>query len=169
MADTSSKGQYPEQFFAIIACLNNEGVRYVVIGGVAMVLQGSSHLTRDIDIFYDREPQNIERLVAAILPHRPRLRGLSDEVPFIFDERSFRFALNFTLITDLGDIDLLADVPGATSFSEVYERATNVDLDLGSIRVSSIVDLIAMKKKAGRPKDIAHLMELEALFRLTSE
>jgi hypothetical protein len=171
MPDSSSdiEPRYPEEFLDIIATLNQCDARFVVIGGVAMVLLGSAHLTRDVDIYYSRTPENVAKLVSAIAPHHPRLRGAPADLPFQFDERTFRSVLNMTLVTDLGDLDLIGDAMGAPSFEDVYDRSVTLEVDSRTIRVSSIPDLIAMKRAAGRPKDIAHIYELEALQRLQEE
>jgi hypothetical protein len=98
--------------------------------------------------------------------HSPKLRGAPADLPFILDERSFRFAKNFTLTIDLGDIDLLGDVPGVDSFESLLSRSVVMDLGGFEVRVASLDDLIAMKKAAGRIKDQIHIIELQALKKL---
>lgn len=70
---------------SILKALNNEEVRYVVIGGVAMRLHGAAHRTDDFDVFYGRDAANLEALVRALAPFRPRLRGAPEGLPFLFD------------------------------------------------------------------------------------
>jgi len=88
------------------------GVNFVVVGGLATVAQGAAQVTRDLDICYDRRPENLRKLTAALTPHHPRLRGAPKDLPFIFDEQTLARGLNFTLETDLGDIDLLGELAG---------------------------------------------------------
>jgi hypothetical protein len=57
-----------------IRILYEAGVAFVVIGGAAMGLQGSAHLTRDIGFCYARTPRNMERLAKALEPYHPVLR-----------------------------------------------------------------------------------------------
>jgi hypothetical protein len=60
-------------------------VRFVVIGGLAGRLWGSPTMTNDVDFCYARDPLNLERLAAALIEHRARLRGVADDVPFLLD------------------------------------------------------------------------------------
>src|SRR5262249_48469290 len=87
--------------------LARNDVHFVIVGGVAATLRGSGIQTFDLDICYDRGPENLKRLTAALAPHSPRLRGAPADLPFTWDERTLRNGLNFTLTSALGDIDLL--------------------------------------------------------------
>ena len=156
-------------FLAILRTLEDGGVRFVLIGGLAMVALGSDHVTQDVDIIYARDVGNLTALVAALKPQHPRLRGAPDGLPFIFDVRTFQNTLNLTLVTDAGSLDLLGEAPGADSFNVLWERAVVVELGGVSVHVASVNDLIAMKTAAGRPKDQNHVLELRALRELTAE
>lgn len=94
-------------FEATLKALSDRGVNFVVIDGYAATLHGSAYLTRDLDICYERTPENIERLVSALRPYHPRLRGAPESLPFLFEVETLSNGMNFTLATDLGDIDLL--------------------------------------------------------------
>ena len=155
-------------FLAILRTLETGGVRFILIGGLAMVALGSDHITQDVDIVYARDPENIAALVAALKPQHPRLRGVPEGLPFIFDARTFKNMLNITLTTDAGSLDLLGDAPGAGPFEELWERAVTIDLNGLVVHVASVDDLIAMKTAAGRPKDKNHVLELRALRELTA-
>lgn len=156
------------EFHDILKTLEAGSVRYILIGGLAMVLLGSDYVTKDVDIVYARDADNLAALVATLLPMRPRLRGVPEDLPFIFDVRTFQNVSNMTLLTDIGDLDLLGEAPGADSFEALWNRSAVVELDGFSIHVASIDDLIAMKTAAGRPKDQLHIMELQALRKLTA-
>lgn len=156
-------------FFALLRTLEAGRVRFVLIGGLAMIALGSNHVTQDVDIVYARDPENIAALVQVLKTQHPRLRGAPEDLPFIFDVRTFRNMLNMTLTTDAGSLDLLGEAPGAGSFEELWERAVVVELDGSPVRVASIEDLIAMKTAAGRPKDKDHVLELRALRELVAE
>lgn len=156
-------------FSAIVAALNAANVRYVLIGGLAMILHGSAHITQDIDIGYARDTENVTSLAAMLSTCHARLRGVPDDVPFVLDARTFRNTLNLTLETSLGAFDLLGEISGIDSFEGLWERAIGMDLEGLPVRVASLDDLIAMKRAANRPKDQTHVMELEALRRLIEE
>jgi len=76
------------------------------------ILQGSSYITNDLDVFFSRRPENLKRLTAALAPYHPRLRDSPPGLPFVWDETTLRNGTIFTLVTDLGLIDLLAEVAG---------------------------------------------------------
>ncbi len=151
---------------SVLRLLEEGGVRFILIGGLAMVAHGSDYITRDVDVVYSREPANLTALVAALKPHHPRLRGVPEDLPFIFNARTFQNMQNMTLTTDLGSLDLLAEAPGADSFDALWERAIVVEIEGLVVHVASVADLIAMKTAANRPKDQIHVMELRALREL---
>lgn len=121
-------------FRELLETLSRADVRFVVIGGVALVLRGSVRLTVDLDISYARDAANLDRLAAALAPHHPRLRGAPPELPFIWDAQTLRSGLNFTLKTDLGDLDVLGEVTGIGGYDEVARLST--EQDVGGLRVS---------------------------------
>lgn len=131
-----------------------------------MRLHGSSHLTDDLDVVYARDEANLETLARALAIFRPRLRGAPEDLPFRWDARTLRAGLNFTLVTDLGSLDLLGHAPGAPAFEVLDAGAVRLDVGSMVVPVASLDDLIAMKRAANRPKDQVHLLELEALKRL---
>jgi hypothetical protein len=150
-------------FEATLKALSDRGVNFVVIGGYAATLHGSAYLTRDLDICYERTPENIERMVSALRPYHPRLRGAPDGLPFLFDVETLSNGMNFTLATDLGDIDLLGHLSGLGEFPAVALDAISMPLFGGEYRVASLDSLIRSKRAAGRSKDLNVLPELEAL------
>lgn len=155
------------EFEKLIQALADTNVRFVLIGGLAMVAHGSAHVTSDVDLGYSREAHNLAAVVNALSRMRPRLRvGEDDELPFLWEERTLHSGLNFTLRTDSGDIDLLGDIPGVASFEELWERSLVMSLADREIHVASLNDLISMKSAAGRPRDLLHLNELLALSKL---
>ena len=145
------------------------GVRYVIIGGVAMRSHGSAFITNDFDAAYERSPENIRRLVDALSPSHPKLRGASEPLSFKFDERTLKSGLNFTLTTDMGDVDLLGHVPGFKNFEELLRYSERTKLFGISVDVLGLEGLIIAKRTAGRTKDLAHLPELEALLEADEE
>jgi predicted nucleotidyltransferase len=158
-----------QSFFEILSALNAHDVRFVVIGGVAMRLHGSAHITDDVDLSYPRDADNLSQLIKALAQFHPRLRDFPPDLPFVFDARTLRAATNLTLDTDLGELDLLAEPAGVDSFDGLWERSEVMEVDGHSVHVCSLEDLIAMKKTANRPKDQIHLMELQALAKIIKE
>jgi len=147
--------------------LTARGVDFVVIGGVAAVLWGSPRSTFDLDISFALDDGNLEALGSVLVELGAGLKGLDEEVPFVPDARTLRRVELLTLTTSIGEIDLLAHPPGGPGYDKLRKRAARVDLGDFHVLVASIDDLISMKRKAGRPKDIADIDELDAIRRLS--
>lgn len=152
-------------FRELLKTLSKADVRFVVIGGVALVLRGSMRLTVDLDICYARDAANLDRLAAALAPHHPRLRGAPDELPFIWDAQTLRSGLNFTLKTDLGDIDVLGEVIGLGGYDAVAMLASEQDVAGLRLAVLSLEGLERAKRAAGRVKDLVDLEEIAEIKR----
>lgn len=143
-------------------------VEFVIIGGVALVLHGSSRVTQDLDICYSRSPENLERLAAALAPFRPTLRGAPPGLPFTLDARSLQSGLNFTLSAEPGDIDILGEVPGVGGYDQVSVDAVPMEVYGHQVLVMSLTTLEQAKRAAGRLKDIADLAEIQDIRRRSS-
>ncbi len=130
-----------------------------------MAAQGSAYQTNDFDLAYARTRSNIMCLVAALGPLHPKLRveGTPEGIPFLFDERTVSNGLNFTLMTDAGDVDLLGQVDGFLNYEELKTYSTQIDVYGVDAAFLSIPGLIRAKRAANRPKDLLALPELEAL------
>jgi hypothetical protein len=154
----------------VLEALDAEGVRYVVIGGAALGFQGSAYRTEDIDIVYARDEENIERLVTVLRAIKPRLRveGEPDGLPFVVDARTIANGGNFTLQTDLGDLDIMATIAGLGDYENVVRYADQLKLidSARSTPVLSLDGLIIAKRASNRPKDLIVLPEIETLREL---
>jgi hypothetical protein len=146
---------------ALIGGLARSAIDFVVIGGVAVVVQASPRFTRDLDICYGSDAANLERLGAFLVSLDAKLRGVDDDLPFGPDARTLRRTQTLTLSTRDGDLDLLVDPPGSPGYAALRRRATIVGLDGESVRIASLEDLIAMKLAAGRPQDQIDVESLE--------
>jgi predicted nucleotidyltransferase len=151
---------------SLLARLVGHGIDFVVVGGIAMIGHGSARNTRDLDIVYSTDPANLEALGAAMIELGARPRGVPDDVPFVPDARTLRQTSILTLDSPDGWIDLLVAPAGAPSYEELRTRATRITLDGVAILVASLDDLEAMKRAAGRPKDLLDLEEIEVIRRL---
>jgi hypothetical protein len=146
-----------------LQALNRHAVRYVLIGGFAGKLLGSTILTVDIDICYARDRANLERLAAALRELRACLRGAPEGLPFRLDADTLQRGDSFTFVTDAGDLDILGTPSGTTGYEELSRNATTLDLGEVSVQVAALEDLMAMKRASGRPRDRIHLEVLAAL------
>ncbi|MEO5588634.1 MAG: hypothetical protein ABIS03_03530 [Gemmatimonadaceae bacterium] len=150
-------------FARLLSALHRPGVEYIIIGGVAATVHGSSRLTQDVDICYERTDANLDRLVRALRPLKPYLRGAPRGLPFEWSAATLRAGLNFTLTTTSGDIDLLGEVTGGGPYSRLIDHTIGVMLFGHKTRVLNLEWLIATKRAAGRPRDLEAIAELEAL------
>lgn len=150
-------------FEALFATLQGHDVAFIVVGGAAAIAHGSARLTDDLDIVYDRNAANLDRLVAALAPYKPYLRGVPQGLPFIWDRQTLARGLNFTLVTSLGNIDLLGEIPGGGTYQDLLPGATELHVFGTHCHSLSLPQLIRAKRAAGRPKDFEALAELEAI------
>jgi hypothetical protein len=146
--------------------LGKHQIEYVVIGGLAMIAHGSAYITKDMDICYNRSPANFSAIAAAFATIHSYLRGAPPGLPFRFDAPTIQAGLNFTLVTDLGDIDLLGEVSGVGGYDQAFAQSVEKNIFGYSVRVLSIDSLIAAKRAAGRLKDKNHILELEELKKM---
>jgi predicted nucleotidyltransferase len=150
----------------ILRRLTARGVDFVVVGGIAAVLHGSSSATFDLDITYAVDPGNLAALGEVLKELDVHLRGVDDELPFAPDGEALRRIELLTLVTRFGELDLLANPVGSSGYQELRRRAERFDIGGFSVLVASIDDLIVMKLAAGRVKDLAAVEELEAIREL---
>ena len=150
-------------FERLLGSLVDSRVDFVIVGGVAATLHGSARLTADLDVVYERSSRNINRLVHALAPLAPYLRGAPPGLPFRLDEATIMAGLNFTLTTIYGPLDLLGDISGGLRYADLAERSLLVTLFGHRCRVIDLDTLIENKRAAGRPKDLEVIAELEVI------
>ena len=150
-------------FGPLLEALGSADVEFIIVGGLAATVHGSARLTQDIDVVYSRTPENLERLVAALAPHAPYLRGAPPGLPFRWTPETIRRGLNFTLTTALGDIDLLGEITGGGGYDALLPHTIRVELFGRPCRCLDLRALIRVKRAAGRPRDLDAVAELEAL------
>lgn len=98
------------QFEKLLRKLTEANIQFVMIGGLAAVAHGSASVTNDLDICYERTPDNISRLVKLLHSLTARLRDVPTDLPFILDEKTFAYSMNLTFETTLGNLDLIAEL-----------------------------------------------------------
>ena len=151
-------------FDRLLRTLAEAGVKFVVVGGAAGTAHGSARFTRDLDIVYERDEANLQRLVAALAPYEPYLRGAPPGLPFTWNVATLAAGLNFTLITSLGEIDLLGEITGGGRYEDLLSATTELTAFGVTCRYVTLEKLIDLKRAAGRPRDFDALAELEALL-----
>ena len=151
------------QLEQLLAVLHDAGVEFIIVGGVAARAHGSARLTDDIDISYARSKSNLARIVTALSPLDPYLRGAPPGLPFDWSAATLRAGLNFTLTTSLGSIDLLGEITGGGLYEDLLPHALTLTIFGRETLLLDLPWLIRVKRAAGRPKDLEVIAELEAL------
>jgi predicted nucleotidyltransferase len=151
-------------FKRLLRALADLGVDFVLVGGVAATVHGSARLTLDIDVVYRRSRENIERLVRALMPYHPYLRGAPPGLPFRWEAATVERGLNFTLTTDIGDLDLLGEIVGGGTYETLLPHTIAIQVFGVECRCLDLPALIRVKRAAGRPKDLEAVAELEAIL-----
>lgn len=156
-------------FEPVFLALNEAGVRYVVVGGLAVVLHGHPRLTADVDIVLDLEPVSAKKAMAALKAIGLEARAPVDPAAFadpvqreswIADKGMTVFSL-YSPVNPLLILDLFVRDP--IPFEDLWARSRAVDLGGVNIHVAAIDDLIAMKRAVARPQDLSDIEALEAL------
>jgi predicted nucleotidyltransferase len=151
-------------FAGILQALARHEVKFILIGGLSAIIHGSPRLTFDVAVVYSRGRENLRRLVAALQPHAPYLRGALPGLPFKWDESTVRMGLNFTLVTALGDVDLLGEVAGGGTYESLLPHAAEAEAFEIKFLCVGLEKLIQLKRAGGRPKDLESVAELQAIL-----
>ena len=141
------------QFRDAFSCLESHKVKYVIIGGVAVIIHGVGRTTIDLDILIEATPENAKRLIEALLNARLGTADLIDVPTLLSNE--------ITIFSDRIRLDVQTSTPGLL-FSDAWDRKVVVEYGGQRINVASLQDLIASKEAAGRRID----MEDAVLLRL---
>ena len=149
---------------ALLRAFEAAGAEVIVVGGVAATAQGSARVTMDLDLVYRRSTENMARVVRALAPLSPYLRGAPPGLPFRWDEDTLRRGLNFTLTTTRGDVDLLGEITGGGRYEDLLPHSVALEIFGVASRCLNLEKLIAVKRAAGRPKDLEAVAELEAIW-----
>lgn len=133
-----------------------------MVGGVAAALNGCERPTRDLDVVYRRSDDSYRKLVESLSDFKPYLRGAPPGLPFKFDAETIRRGLNFTLTTEVGDIDLLVQIAGG-DYESLKDHTFTIEVFGVEAQCLDIKTLIRVKRAAGRPKDFEAIAELERI------
>lgn len=154
----------------IFTRLSAEEARTVVVGGLAVILHGHLRATRDLDLVVGLDPANCGRAIAAFnaLGLRPRLPvALEDfadpakRADWVENRNMFVLQL-WDPANELRSIDVFVREP--LEFEALWRNSVVKDYDGTPIRIAGIPDLIAMKSRAGRPRDLDDIAALRAIL-----
>lgn len=151
------------EFDELLRRLSRAEVNFVLVGGLAVTAWGVVRGTKDVDIVVDSDPENLARLAeVAVAAHGHVQAGES------FLSSAFSIAAQLAkgeqvaIETDLGRVDVVQGLEGVPSYRDLRKRATEADVLGVPVAVCSIEDLKAMKRAAGRTRDLADIEDLDA-------
>lgn len=149
----------------IFRALAEHDVKYVLIGGLAAVLHGSSAMTNDADILPSKDDANLRRLADCLRALDARIRTPDEPAGIEFDPHPSLLGsvamLNMT--TRCGDLDLTFSPAALDDYERVRDRSVAFDVYDTRVSVAALDDIIRSKEAAARPKDHATLPILRAL------
>ena len=152
-------------FLDILNQLHDHHVDFVIVGGVAASLHGGSRVTFDLDVVPSLAPDSWQAVVDLLwsLGARPRIPEPVERIRDVEQVRQWRrdkgmLALNFRTPDGSAEVDLL--VGESDAFEALRQRSVKVMVDRRTFYVASIDDLISMKQRAGRPRDVLDIAEL---------
>jgi hypothetical protein len=158
-------------FLTLFEALHEAQVRYLVVGGVAVVLHGHPRFTADVDLVVKLTSENCRKAVSALgkLGYRPRAPVPAEQ--FESPELRRQWAEEKGLITlsfwspqhPATEVDVFVNEP--FDFDAAYAEATMAALGPVTVPVASVRELIALKQMAGRPKDLEDIRHLRLLQR----
>jgi hypothetical protein len=148
----------------LLEALVEEEVDFVLIGGLAAAIMGTTRVTRDIDIAYATFAENLERLCEVLNRFEPRIKVLGKPTGGVVTLLPvfLRHTRIVQLVTSVGEIDILDRIAGFRTYGQIAKHAQTIDLGF-PVRVLGIEGLIRAKRAMKRPKDLHDIVELEAL------
>lgn len=144
-------------FLAILQCLAEHDVDFIVVGGIGAVLQGAPIATFDLDVVHSREPHNIDKLLAALdtLDAFYREPAASKIKPGRSHLSSSGHQL---LMTRFGPLDLLGGIGAGRDYQELLSESSAMEISAGlKTRVLALSAIIKTKEETGGEKDRAVL------------
>ena len=137
----------------LLSIFNAAGVRYLIVGGYAVMIHTEPRYTKDLDIWVDRSDANAQALFKALAQFGAPLKGLR---PADFTEPDVFYQIGMEPVR----VDIMTSVAGL-EFASAWERRMVVDFDGECAGVLSREDSLVSKKAAGRPRDHKHIRRMQ--------
>ncbi len=150
-------------FREILELLNKYEVEYIVVGGVAAVIQGAPVTTFDLDALIRIGEDNAKRLSLALDELDARYREHQSEIRPTRED--ILAGGHLLLLTRAGPLDLLGFIGDKNRYEDLLPHSSEVSMSVGTFRVLDLEELIRQKKESDRPKDRAMLELLQEALR----
>jgi predicted nucleotidyltransferase len=142
---------------AALQDLRKREIQFIIVGGLAAVLNGAPVQTYDIDLVYSREAENIDRLLK-FLAEVDAIFRIQPERRLRPNKSHLTGSGHLNLLTRYGPVDLLATIGQGLDFSALLPRSTEMDIGDGiGVRVLDLETIIAVKEQLASEKDLAAL------------
>ena len=148
----------------VLEGLLEAGVDFILVGGLAAVIQGAPVTTMDVDIVHSQAPENIDKLLAFLRTVDAVQRRMDDKM-IEPEERDLSGKGHVLLTTRIGPIDVLAAIEGDRFYQDLLAHTVEIDFRGHSLRVLGLKTLIELKKISKDPKDKQRLPVLEETLR----
>ena len=151
----------------ILRTLSKRGVRYVLVGATAARLQGFPRLTADADISPATDPDNLERLAAALRDLRARVftESVPEGLPFSCDAQTLSRANLWNLATEAGRLDLIFKPNGTEGYDDLARSAVTYEVFGVEVRAASLKDILRSKLTSNRPQDQQDVIVLKEMLK----
>ncbi|MCD6531278.1 nucleotidyl transferase AbiEii/AbiGii toxin family protein [bacterium] len=159
----------------VLRALAEEKARYLLVGGIAAVIYGAPRVTVDVDIIADFDEENLKKIDSAA-----KKLGLKPVVPlditrladdefrkWVISEKNMKVFSYINPDFPVEVLDILVDTP--IDFAEAFPRRNEIEFEDFKVPVIGLDDLIFMKKKSGRGKDLADIKILEKIRSMKNE
>jgi hypothetical protein len=139
-------------------------VQFILVGGLATVVQGAPVTTFDVDIVHRRTEDNVDRLLAFLGSVGAHYRGRPGQR--LTPTRSALLGPGHSLfMTTLGPLDAFGAIEGGADYDHLLPESFSVSIGAGAIHVLSLAKIVSLKRASAHPKDRLRLPILEAVLR----
>lgn len=163
---TNNKNQKIADLSAILEGLAKAEIKFILVGGLAAVVQGAPVTTMDVDIVHNRSSENISKLFQFLKSIDAIYRRPDDK---IIEPKKEDFSGHALFSTQLGPLDVLAYIEEGKTYEDLIEYTVKIDFRGYTIRVLDIRTLIELKKDSEDPKNKQRLPVLEETLRQLDE
>ncbi|MBC8180243.1 hypothetical protein H8E88_03880 [candidate division KSB1 bacterium] len=166
--NTINKNSTSAELSSILEELLKADINFILVGGLAAVVQGAPVTTIDVDIVYDQSSDNIEKLYEFLKSIDAFYRRPDDKV-ILPKKDDFLQMAHRLLTTRLGPIDVLAFIEGEKTYEDLIEHSVELEFRGHTLHVLDLKMMIELKRTSKDPRDRQRLPVYEETLRQSSE